>query len=127
LLLSDQEKIMNSLCNFLPSRSIRHAMLGLSFGVLAAAVAAQSAPTGAANQQSGDRPHGPPPEAITACSGKAAGAACSFVGRRGEQLSGTCFTPPPRPASAQDANGSYGAKNATQEKMPMACRPHHDQ
>jgi hypothetical protein len=38
----------------------------------------------------GGRPHGPPPEAIAACSGKAAGATVSFTGRRGDTLTGTC-------------------------------------
>lgn len=37
-------------------------------------------------------PKGPPPEAITACEGKAAGDACSFEGRRGA-AEGTCQSP----------------------------------
>lgn len=54
----------------------------------------------------GERPrHGPPPEAIDACKGKAANAACTFTGRQGEKLTGTCFKPP----EAAD--------------KPMACRP----
>lgn len=43
--------------------------------------------------ESGGR-RGPPPEAISACSGKSLGAACSFTGRRGETISGTCRQPP---------------------------------
>lgn len=33
---------------------------------------------------------GPPPEAIEACDGKASGDECSFTGRDGEDLEGTC-------------------------------------
>ena len=43
------------------------------------------------SQGRGPRGHrGPPPEAIEACSGKASGDVCSFTGRRGEDLEGTC-------------------------------------
>ena len=60
----------------------------------------------------GERQHqGPPPQAIAACQGKTSGAPCSFVGRRNNQLTGTCFTPPPRPGKAEP---------------PMACRPERD-
>ncbi len=37
---------------------------------------------------------GPPPEALAACRGQSAGAACRFTGRRGETLNGSCFLPP---------------------------------
>ncbi len=50
--------------------------------------------------------HHPPKEAIDACHGKASGAACIFVGRRNNNVTGTCFAPP---------------KN--NENHPMACRP----
>jgi len=36
----------------------------------------------------------PPAEALSACSGKASGASCSFTGGRGETVTGTCKTPP---------------------------------
>ena len=39
------------------------------------------------------RPHGPPPEALAACTGKAAGDACS-VTLRDETLTGKCAAPP---------------------------------
>ncbi len=42
----------------------------------------------------GGRPHGPPPEAIEACSNANANDSCSFEGRRGEALSGTCADSP---------------------------------
>ena len=38
----------------------------------------------------GGRPSGPPPEAIAACSGKAAGDEVSFTLRDGHQLTGKC-------------------------------------
>ena len=38
-----------------------------------------------------DHPHGPPPEAFTACTSKAAGDACT-VAFRGSSLEGTCKT-----------------------------------
>lgn len=37
---------------------------------------------------------GPPPEAVTACASLAANAACSFAGRGGETVKGTCATGP---------------------------------
>jgi hypothetical protein len=70
-------------------------------------------------QGSGEHRHGPPPEAIAACQGKASGATCSFVGRQGEQLTGTCFTPPPRQSSSAPQSGNSG----DQSVRPMACRP----
>lgn len=60
--------------------------------------------------------HGPPPEAIAACKGKAVGDNCSFVGRRGETLAGTCFTPPAMPQATGNSNGQNRA---------VACRPPH--
>ncbi|HZP68262.1 MAG TPA: hypothetical protein VFB32_18305 [Rudaea sp.] len=60
--------------------------------------------------QGGTHRHGPPPEAIAACSGKAADAACSFTGRQGETLQGKCFAP----RSRGDEQGS---------PHPLACRP----
>lgn len=38
--------------------------------------------------------HQPPTEAIEACNGKTESASCSFVGRRGEEVSGSCIYPP---------------------------------
>lgn len=46
--------------------------------------------------------HRPPREALDACQGKSAGAACTFTARRGTET-GTCFTPRP--------------------ELPLACRP----
>lgn len=49
-----------------------------------------------AEQPAGDREErgrrGPPPEAIEACASASAGGSCSFTGRRGETLKGTCET-----------------------------------
>jgi hypothetical protein len=60
------------------------------------------------------RRRGPPPEAIAACNGKASGAACTFTGRRGETLTGTCFAP-----SRRAASGTGAAAGGP----PLACRP----
>ena len=38
-----------------------------------------------------DRPQGPPPEAIEACADLAEGNACSFTGRRNDEITGTCM------------------------------------
>ena len=40
----------------------------------------------------GDRPQGPPPEAIKACEGKVEGDSVTFSGRRGESIEATCQT-----------------------------------
>ncbi len=50
----------------------------------------QSVPDAGAGQQSGGRHHGPPPEAYTACEGKAEGTAASFINHRGETVNGVC-------------------------------------
>lgn len=39
-------------------------------------------------------PGNPPTEATVACGWKASGDSCAFVGQQGEQISGTCRTPP---------------------------------
>jgi len=66
---------------------------------------------GAPNGPGGGPRRGPPPEAIEACNGKAAGTACSFTGREGRQVSGSCFSPP--------------AHADAREAPPMACKPEH--
>lgn len=52
---------------------------------------------------------GPPPEAIKACTKLAAGAACSFAGRGGQKLTGSCFAPPGRVLACRPARGPGGA------------------
>jgi len=47
-------------------------------------------------------PPGPPPVAIAACNQQAAGNSCEFVGRYGEQVSGTCVVFPQRLACLPD-------------------------
>jgi hypothetical protein len=42
--------------------------------------------------QSGKR-YGPPPEALEACSNSSEGDSCSFSGRRGDNVDGTCIVP----------------------------------
>ena len=51
---------------------------------------------------------GPPPEAISACQGKAVSATCSFTGRKGESVEGVC----------------RGAPDGDTSK-PVACAPNH--
>lgn len=62
----------------------------------------------------GGRPSGPPPEAITACSGKAAGDEVSFTLRDGHQLSGKCQLEngvlAARPIGAPPQGSSSGAQ-----------------
>ena len=81
---------------------------GISLGILLIGFAASVCAQGG-----GERPHGPPPEAIAACKGVVSAATCSFVGRQGEKMSGTCFKP---------SVGGQG-KPAGQGEMPLACRP----
>ncbi|HUN94147.1 MAG TPA: hypothetical protein VMU33_18995 [Burkholderiaceae bacterium] len=107
--------------------------VALSIAACAAVLAAQGAPAAedapgaiaqaestpgtpnpsAPGNPDGRRHRGPPPEAIAACQGKAAGDACSFTNRRNETRTGTCFAPPAPPASA----------SGTMPQPPLACRP----
>ncbi|MDX2169732.1 MAG: hypothetical protein SF182_21865 [Deltaproteobacteria bacterium] len=73
--------------------------------------------TAAAAQPSGPPPqgrrHGPPPIALQACEGLAEGDACTFTGRYGERIAGSCTAfgeqiaclpadaPPPPPAGEE--------------------------
>ncbi len=43
-----------------------------------------------ARDRQGPAQHVPPPEAVEACVGVNEGMECSFVGRRGEEIVGTC-------------------------------------
>lgn len=53
-----------------------------------------SRPAPGENATEGERPRGPLLEALSACSGKPAGAGCSFVDRRNQTLSGSCASLP---------------------------------
>jgi hypothetical protein len=75
---------------------------------------------GQGNSGSGERHHGPPPEAVAACQDKTSGAACSFTGRQNEKLNGTCFSPPAREPGASGASGQGSSGHA---ERPLACRP----
>jgi hypothetical protein len=49
-----------------------------------------------AQNQGAQQPHHgamPPKESMQACEGKKSGVACSFTGRQGEKIEGTCFAP----------------------------------
>lgn len=106
--------------------------------------AGTGAPGPAQGRPDGPPRRGPPPEAIAVCEGKAAGAACSFTGREGQVLSGTCFAPPRPPgpggikggvaqggANGAPAPGAQGAAPPVQAAPgtavpggpPLACRP----
>ncbi|MEM9208276.1 MAG: hypothetical protein AAGA61_03440 [Pseudomonadota bacterium] len=54
-------------------------------------------------QRNGER-RGPPPEAVEACAAATDGDPCSFEGRRGESLEGTCDGPDDRPLACRPAN-----------------------
>ncbi|MBI3782066.1 MAG: hypothetical protein HY270_01555 [Deltaproteobacteria bacterium] len=63
--------------------------------------------TGLAQPHSGDGrppglPPGPPPPAVDACNQQAEGNSCEFVGRYGEQVTGTCVVFPQRLACLPD-------------------------
>ncbi len=91
-----------------PFRALAPALAAL---LLAAAPLAQAQPpvddgSGAPSGQPGQRPHGPPPEAVAACKGKAVGTVASFTDRGGRTVSGPCTqqgdvvaVPPPARAS----------------------------
>ena len=67
------------------SRTKKLGLLAASIGLLFA--------SGAGAEDYGDRRkarHGPPPEALEACTDAQEGAGCSFIGRRDDSLSGTC-------------------------------------
>ena len=84
----------------IPTRSLLATtalLLSAPFAALAQSDAA-SAP-----DQHGQHHHGPPPEAIAACKGKAVGTQASFTDRAGRTISGACTqmgdvvaVPPPR-------------------------------
>ena len=88
-------------------RSLSRALaaFALSLPLLAAADASTSPQSGPPH----GGPHAPPPEAVAACNGLSAAAACSFSGRNGETLTGTCAAPPADKAQAST----------------LACRPDH--
>jgi hypothetical protein len=67
---------------------IRNAILAL---VMASCIASNIA--NAAPDQQGGKRHGPPPEALAACSDHSEGDSCNFSGRRGNDVEGTCIVP----------------------------------
>jgi hypothetical protein len=72
----------------------------------------------AANAQTGPRPHhGPPQEAINACNGQSAGAACSMTMPDGHTLAGSCKATPDnqlacRPKPPAEAIAACNGKTA---------------
>jgi len=74
-----------------------------------AVVAASLGAVAESQEGSGPPPGGPPPEAIKACTKQTAGAACSFTGRGGQKLTGSCFAPPGRVLACRPVRGPGGA------------------
>jgi hypothetical protein len=78
---------------------------------------------GGQGQPGGPRPGAPrtpPPEAVAACSGKSAGASCTFQ-HKDRTETGTCFTPDPsmsiackpfRPPREENSSGAQGPSGA---------------
>lgn len=99
--------------------------------VAAAPAAAQSNPTSAASAGSapsgpppGGRPPGPPPKAVQACAGKGAGTACSFSGREGRTMAGTCAVGKAPPVTAGTcASADSSETGAASAAATLACRP----
>ena len=91
-------------------------LLALAAGLLSSATVLAQPAGGPGGQggPGGEKRRGPPPEAVEACKGKAAGAVCNFVNREGVSLAGTCFAPPPRPDDAGKSDAPA---------RPLACRP----
>ena len=59
---------------------------------------------------------GPPQEAIQACASLTEGTACSFTGRQGETMTGSCITPPRGEASLICAPEGGNARPPRPEK-----------
>ena len=122
LVLAGALLVCSAHCLGLPARWLRRFALALSLAAALPAVAlaqtdSTTQPPGAGGNS--HRPHGPPPEAVAACSTKASGTACSFTDHRGNARSGTCDIPPMRgPATTGQTNG--GSSGST---IVLACHP----
>lgn len=79
---------------------LRSALAALA--ALSACVIAQAQPQG-----QGDRPAGPPPEAIKACEAKKSGDACHFTTPRGKE-DGSCWAPEGRPLACRPKGAPAG-------------------
>ena len=99
----------------------RNCILATTLAMAAGLSLAQSTAPGA--DKPGDRRgepgqgHRPPAEALAACKGMAAGAACSFTAPRGA-LSGTCEAPPDRPLACRPAHPGGGDKRGQRPAPP---------
>lgn len=56
------------------------------------------------HENGGERPHGPPPEALDACKDKKANDSCQFSSPRGDGVTGTCWAPQGKPLACKPAN-----------------------
>ena len=68
-------------------------LAGMTFMATAQTNNPSNGRNGQGGGQGGGQRRGPPEQAIAACQGKSSGAACSFVGRHNNSLTGTCFAP----------------------------------
>ena len=57
---------------------------------------------------------GPPPVALEACESSVQGDPCSFEGRRGETLEGTCEAPDDKPLACRPAEHEIPGRHAGQ-------------
>ena len=85
----------------IPTLILRVTAMATAAGMAATVLAQPPAPPDGTMRP----PPGPPPEAVQACSGLAAGTACSFTGRRGDTIAGSCSVPPPPDAPAAPDGG----------------------
>lgn len=74
-------------------------------GFIALAIALLISGPAYADNEQGQEPRRPPAEALEACASSVAGDPCSFEGRRGETLEGTCEAPDDKPLACRPLGG----------------------
>ncbi len=74
----------------------------IAIAALSASVIAQAQPQG-----QGNRPPGPPPEALKVCEAKKSGDACHFTTPRGKE-DGSCWAPEGRPLACRPKGAPAG-------------------
>jgi len=99
-------------------------MLGTRIAPALGALLILTAVTAWADFSTTKRPPGPPPEAVDACAGLAAGDACTFVGRHEEEFEGECRLPPAaHPHGDEGDNAATSANSADEVTLALACMP----
>lgn len=79
----------------------------ITVAVFALTIVFASARTGA-EEEDAEEEKRPPREAVEACQSASQGDACSFSGRRGEWVQGSCEAPPQRPLACRPSNPPPG-------------------